>query len=236
MDNLDFKEKIWGGIFGIVAICAAVAEMFINGMNASSVVGAVKDVSGTLVVVVILIAFIKSLPKKPKNVKEKLEVQVENWGNDNVPFIFKIKGYKAAKDTTFTQGFNLLQDPNKYIDLAKIKINEQSADWDKYALYGNGKETGKFIDMPSYEEMTQKAFEVVFTLEQSHFKNDENTEKNIDKLVDALKLRESEKLKAERVGKQFKIKLIFNAISSDEDIEFFIDTLDFVLSLVKVIV
>ena len=66
MDKMDRDEKLWGGIFGVVAIAAAIAEMFINGIDAASVIGAVKDISGTLVVVVLLVAFIKSLPKKPK--------------------------------------------------------------------------------------------------------------------------------------------------------------------------
>ena len=47
MDKIDFQEKVLGGIFGGIAIIAAIAEMFINGIDAASVVGAIKDVFGT---------------------------------------------------------------------------------------------------------------------------------------------------------------------------------------------
>ena len=33
MDNLDLKEKLWGGIFGVVAIIAAFLEMFVDGIG-----------------------------------------------------------------------------------------------------------------------------------------------------------------------------------------------------------
>ena len=78
MDKLDIKEKIWGGVFGVAAILAAIAEMIANGITLSSIFGAIKDVAGTLVVVVILIAFF-SANKKPKNIMEILENAVELW-------------------------------------------------------------------------------------------------------------------------------------------------------------
>ena len=54
MDKLDLQEKIWGGVFGIIAILAAIAELITGGISAASVFGTIKDVSGTLVVVVVL--------------------------------------------------------------------------------------------------------------------------------------------------------------------------------------
>ena len=73
MDKMDFQEKLWGGIFGIVAIVAAIGEAVAGGMSVSSVLGAIKDVSGTLIVGVLLVTFVKQLPRKPKNIVEKLE-------------------------------------------------------------------------------------------------------------------------------------------------------------------
>ena len=76
MDKMERDEKLWGGILGIIAILAAIAEMFINGPDAASFVGAVKDVSGTLIVVILLVAFLKNLPRKPKDLTEILEKAV----------------------------------------------------------------------------------------------------------------------------------------------------------------
>lgn len=103
MDNMDRDEKVWGGIFGIIAIVAAIAEIFINGVDAASIVGAIKDVSGTLVVVVLLVAFIKSLPKKPKNFRDVFEKEMNEIEQAYVPLIVKYVPKDTAKDSSKTK-------------------------------------------------------------------------------------------------------------------------------------
>ncbi len=71
MDEFDFKEKVFGGIFGVIAIIAAIAEMFANGISVASILGAIKDIFGTLVVVVLLITVVKNL--LPKNISYLLK-------------------------------------------------------------------------------------------------------------------------------------------------------------------
>lgn len=235
MDNMDRDEKVWGGIFGIIAIVAAIAEIFINGVDAASILGAIKDVSGTLVVVVLLIAFIKSLPKKPKNLAEKLETDVEDWGTDNAPLIFKTENYVAAQNTDFEQGFVLLQDPRSYVSLSNSKLDKDNPEWYKYAQYGNGKLTGKFIDLPSYQFMTQNDFHAMITMEQSHFKNMPEIDSIIKDIVAAINARSGSNIHAERVGASNKIRLICKKIETFEEKDHFVDMLDFVLSLVKVV-
>ena len=105
MDKMERDEKLWGSIFGIVAILAAIVEMCINGIDAGSIAGAIKDIAGTAVVFVVLAAFINNLPKKPKNLVDILEKNVEDWGSDNAPLIFKTEGYVAAQNSAYTQGF-----------------------------------------------------------------------------------------------------------------------------------
>lgn len=99
MDKLDRDEKLWGGILGIISILAAVAEMLINGVDASSVAGAIKDISGTLVVVVLLVAFIKSLPKKPKNFREQFESDMSEIAQAYAPLIVKYIPKDTAKES-----------------------------------------------------------------------------------------------------------------------------------------
>lgn len=237
MDNLDSKEKFWGGIFGIIAIAAALCEMVINGISLATIVGAVKDVSGTMVVVVVLVAFVKSLPKKPKNMLEKLEYAVEEWGKENVPMIFKIKDFPTEAKMEYKQGFFLLQNPDEYINLAMLNLNEDSPEWDKYARYGKGNnKTGRFIYLPSYENMINEPFTFEIYLEQKHFQNDSVIDENIVKMVDALNKRENKTYSAERVGKSKTIRINYiKAINTEEESEAFVDVLDFVLSMVKVI-
>ena len=46
--KLDTETK-WGGIFGLIAIIAILAEMVIGGISPETIVAAVKDTAGTVV-------------------------------------------------------------------------------------------------------------------------------------------------------------------------------------------
>ena len=59
MDRNDFIEKIIGGVFAVVAVIAAIAEVFINGVSSETVVAGIKDVFGTLAVVILFFAVVK---------------------------------------------------------------------------------------------------------------------------------------------------------------------------------
>ena len=234
MDKIDFQEKKWGFVFGIVAIVAAIFEMITSGISVSSFFGTVKDIFGTLVVVVVFYYIMKNAPKKPKNITELLEKSIEDWGLDNSPLIFKTEGYISAQDSSYDQGFVLLQEPKSYpklVDLAPDKPN-----WIDYAQYKSPKRlTGKFLDMPSYKTMTSSEFDVLFVMEQAHFKNMDNIDTIIADIIKAIEYRFAGKLKVNRIGNSSKFKLQYNKIATDQEIEDFRDSLDFVLSLVKVV-
>ena len=72
MKKIDFSEydnfeKVGGGILGFIAIVSAILEMYFNGISAATVMAAIKDVSGTLIVVMVLLVALKKLfPKKQK--------------------------------------------------------------------------------------------------------------------------------------------------------------------------
>lgn len=235
MDNLDSKEKVWGGVFGGITIISAIAEMIFGGLDAASVAGMIKDVSSTLVVVVVLIVFLKSLPKKMKKMDDILENVVETWGRDNIPFIFKIEGYEKSQDSNYVQGFCLLQDTGEYISLATTLKVDSDEQMKKYASY-RSKHTGKFIDMPSYKDMVSADFDVTFSLETKHFLEIENMGEYIDNIIKAVSIRMNYIVGVERIGKaslRFKVK--FKRIETKEAADSFVEVMDFILSLVKVI-
>ena len=85
MKKIDFSEydnfeKIGGGILGAVAIISAVLEMVFNGISVATVMAAIKDVSGTLIVVM---ALKKLFPQKQHgfaNVfKEEMQAIIEKY-------------------------------------------------------------------------------------------------------------------------------------------------------------
>jgi len=113
MDKLDSKEKIWGGIFGIIAIIAALAEMIVSGISVETVLGAIKDIAGTLIVVVLLVAFLKSLmPKKYElTFEQRLADALTKWQNNNSNMIVK----KADSDGNDHYGLSMKTDPTSFL-------------------------------------------------------------------------------------------------------------------------
>ena len=243
MDKLDVKEKIWGGIFGAIAIIAAIAEMMANGLSASSVCGAIKDVAGTAVVVLILCAFLKGI-KRPKKIAEILEKAVEEWGDKNAPLIFKAEGYGDPKPAPshyplYTQGYVLLQKPQtEYVKLVASNLTKDSDTWHKYAISDKtNRSTGKFIDMPDYDKMTQEKFAVLITMNQRHFDKIPAVDDLIGQIAIAANSPHDERIEVSIVGekKTRTILLTCKPIIFEDDVKAFVNKLDFILSLVKVI-
>ena len=88
-----------------------------------------------------------------------LETAIDEWGNNNIPLVFKVEGYKQAQDSSYTQGFALLQNLREYIDVLDKNLHPNHPEWSKYASYSS-RLTGKFIDLPSYEMMTENSFDI----------------------------------------------------------------------------
>ena len=90
MDNLDLKEKILGGVFGLISIIAAIAELCANGFSFATVSGTVKDIFATLIVVVLFVAVMRTLnPPKAKNFRELLDRAMINVQENYNPLIRK---------------------------------------------------------------------------------------------------------------------------------------------------
>ena len=121
MDNIDIKEKIWGGIFGVIAIIAAIAEMFVNGVNAASICGMVKDVFGTLVVVIVMVAVAKLVaPKKqPMTFEDKMTAALNQWIADHSNMIVKTSKMPQNHENDF--GMSMTTDINRFYNTEKLK-------------------------------------------------------------------------------------------------------------------
>lgn len=60
------REVFWGGVFGVVAIAAAIISLVLGEIDGSSVWGCVKDVAGTITAVILLFAVMKDKAPKKK--------------------------------------------------------------------------------------------------------------------------------------------------------------------------
>ena len=65
MNRDDFIDKIIGGVFALVAVIAAILELVLGGISVTSVAACIKDIFGTLAVVVLFFAVIRDkIPSK----------------------------------------------------------------------------------------------------------------------------------------------------------------------------
>lgn len=89
MKKIEF-ETLWSGILGIIAVIAAVIELVLGGIDAVSIAAAIKDIAGTLAVVMVLFVAIKqTMHKEPKNFDEAFTIAMEMVSRKYAPLIQK---------------------------------------------------------------------------------------------------------------------------------------------------
>lgn len=152
MDKIDVQEKILGGIFGIIAIAASICEMFANGVNAASVFGMIKDISGTLIVVIVMITMAKLLiPKKyEKSFEERLTNALESWVENNSTMAV----HNEKMDGKDCYGIGIKTDMNEF-----------------YKDVSTSKNVGWFVRLPiiSEENYNHNGIEINFHLNKGTF-------------------------------------------------------------------
>lgn len=147
----DFVEKILGGVFGIIAIIAAVTEMGLNGFTTEAVVGAIKDIASTLVVVAVLIAFVNE-HKKVKGIRGTIEKEMEIIENSYAPLIREAIVSENAGDA-------------KKAKLDKVIRYEIAANVE--ALFG----TQCRLYSPFFDINAENPQQIVFYIRKTFFKN-----------------------------------------------------------------
>ena len=84
------KEILFGGVFGIIAVLATIGEMIANGVSVATILGATKDISGTLVAVMVFIIAVKHLfIKKKMDFDSVFETEMEKVTEKYAPILVK---------------------------------------------------------------------------------------------------------------------------------------------------
>ena len=168
------KEILFGGIFGIIAVVAAIGEMIANGVSAATMLGTAKDIAGTLVAVMVLgFAMNKILSNDEKNLSKVLSKELQLFESNYSPLIFKVSNFEKMQNEKYEQGFCILKDFSKFITITDI--SEQMKE--SYSSR-NSHKTAKFIDLPSISTMVNEDFKVCFRTLTS-CKYDENFLENV---------------------------------------------------------
>lgn len=174
MDKLDLKEKIWSGVFGIVAIVAAIAEMIAGGVNTASFFGMIKDVAGTLVVVIVMVAVAKLIAPKKQTVsfEEKMNEALNQWVDDHSNMIVKTSKMPQGHENDY--GMSMTTDITRFYNTEKLKSD-------------TGKNVGRFLRITQIDRAIYSKNEAnleFFINTQTYCSADSSPEETINELLD----------------------------------------------------
>ena len=103
-------ETLFGGIFSIISIIAAIIEMALNKYETVFIAGAIKDIAATMLAVMLLFLVFKNFYKKKiDNFEERLENKLKQWEEDNKTVIVKSDPDKAG-----FYGYDMFTDMNNF--------------------------------------------------------------------------------------------------------------------------
>lgn len=97
MDKNDYIEKVLGGILGGIAIIAAFVEVILSGFSVDAIIAAIKDIAGTAVVLIVLVAFVNE-HKKAKGIRGSIEKAMEQLEGGYSPLIREAIANESAGD------------------------------------------------------------------------------------------------------------------------------------------
>jgi len=130
-NKIDNETKI-GGLFGIIAIIAIIFETFDSALDSTAIWAAIKDISSTMVAVMVFIIAIRSIPRKnKKSFEERLKDALNTWESQNSNMI--VKSTDDHKTNKF--GYSMRTDLNDF-----------------FRPFPLTKNVGWFVRMPFIEE------------------------------------------------------------------------------------
>ncbi len=154
MDRNDFIEQIIGGVFAIIAIGAAVAELFINGISSASIAACIKDVFGTLAIVILFFAVMKDyLPSW--SFEKYLNASLEKWEKENANMIVRKPEHDKGEQGNEYYSLDMKTDVSDFYDI------------------GSHNNTGLFVRVPVINRQNYRnSFDITFTLNKGTFFGD----------------------------------------------------------------
>lgn len=209
-------ETLFGGIFSIISVIAAIIEMALNNYETVYIAGAIKDISATMLAVMLLFLVFKNFyNKKIVDFEGRLKNKLEKWKEDNRNIIRKSEHDKAR-----FYGFDMFTDMNNF-----------------YKGCDFSKNSGWFVRFPEIKEenYNHKDIKIDFHLNKGTFfegmgLNDEELEPRYEKIanniIDYIRMIYSAEI-SKIFYKNHTITITMsNPIQTDEEIDSLIRILD----------
>ena len=230
-EKVDNETKL-GGIFGLISVIAILIEIWQNDFSVNILVSGLKDLSGTLVSVMVFYIAIRSIVRNsPKNLNDILAQKMQDFEEAYLPIIFKVQGFKSPKNSNFTQGFAILPNLSSFSQLMDIKIG--STKYNKYASYTGGYSTGKFVDFPSNDSMVKTlSNQTNFIIEFKIIESNQYIQNFLSEVTQSLQTKYGEIYSITKLTKKIQVEI--PCFENERDIDRMFDLLGLTVRLYQV--
>ena len=166
----DRKNKIEiyvGGALAVIAIVAAISRAIVAGVSIETFLDMVINVAGLGVSALVMFVAIRSIvTNSPKNLKQELESALGHWEDGNRPLVFKVSDFDATGK--YQLRYAILARQTDFLELPKTLSSEMEA----RLTSKNSKASGKFVSLPSIDQMVKNGFVMEFHLIDSSYSGD----------------------------------------------------------------
>lgn len=152
------KVEIYiGAALAVTAITAMILRMIVLGITIYTVLDMIISVTALSVSALVMFVAIRSIiMNAPKNIHQELESAFDSWETDNRPLLFKVSDFEEKEKYKIC--YAILTDHTVFLDLPQNLSSEMEAKLNTK----NSKQSGKFLTIPSFVEMTQEDFTMEF--------------------------------------------------------------------------
>lgn len=226
LEDKNNRGAVYMGVsLAAISVSAMIAKMVYSGISVHTIFDAIIGISTLLVSALVMFLAIRSIIKNtPQNIRQELESAFKNWEADTRPLIFKVSDFEEKEKYKIC--YAILANPNDFLDLPQ----NLSIEWEAKLMTKNSKQSGKFLSLPSFEEMIENDFNMEFHFIDSSYIEEKSEMKNlVNKTVKCISGRFSSIRATPKGSNDFSID--YNKILSKTDVCELIVFINFVIIL-----
>lgn len=214
----EHDERRLGATFGIITIAAALAELYSSGVNASAVFGTIKDISGTLVAIIVFFTIMNNL-RKTNNFRGSIEDRMNKVIAKYNPLVIE----EVSKETDNTNKKNKLDRTICYGIASSNNV-----------LFGGSEKYIRFLEIAS-----ENPDKMEFLIRKTYFGDTESNPYNPEELAERIVSNLKSSFNRQKISyrkednERYRVVVSFNEINinNEEGVDTIIDIIEKVLLL-----
>ena len=217
-----------GGTLAVISITAMISKMIIQGISVSTVLDMIISVTALSVSALVMFVAIRSIiANAPKNINQELKNAFDSWETDNRPLLFRVSDYE--ENESYKICYAILTNHTIFLDLPQNLSSEMEAK----LKTKNSKQSGKFLSIPSFDEMTKDDFTMDFHFVASSYIEEKAGMKDlVSKTVKSISMRYSDIRTTPKGSTDFTAE--YKKIETKQEARNLISFVNFVLTLLLI--